>query len=333
MTVQEQTEDGARSTRAGDGGRPTSRRCPSPPTAASTSPSTTSSTSMTATGCSTSPAAPGWPSSSPRCGGRPARASTPPPGSSRSPGTATPTPTCGWGTCTRCRGSRIVRRRHELPRGLGHHAGRAHRDPPRARARRSPRPHRLGPHQGLARRVGPVPVPAGRPARVANQAAMVALGRPGAGEELLSAAGFVDVRRLDVPFAWEFADPEIYARALARPAPPTRPSGPSVKRPSTTRPSLAPSRSATACRCAPRSPSPATSRAKAEADIADRVETASTTRASSAAADVRIDRYGLRGRARLRQGTGWSRRPEPVPPARRRRPVGFQKSARASDRR
>jgi hypothetical protein len=44
---------------------------------------------------------------------------------------------------------------------------------------------------------------------------MVSLGRPGAGEQLLGSYGFVDVERLDVPFAWEFADPELYARALA----------------------------------------------------------------------------------------------------------------------
>jgi SAM-dependent methyltransferase len=54
---------------------------------------------------------------------------------------------------------------------------------------------------------------------VENQAAMVALGRPGAGEELLSASGFSDVRRVAVPFAWEFADPEVYARALASTGP------------------------------------------------------------------------------------------------------------------
>jgi SAM-dependent methyltransferase len=54
---------------------------------------------------------------------------------------------------------------------------------------------------------------------VANQAAMVALGRPGVGEELLAAVGFTDVRRIDVPFAWEFADPESYARALASTGP------------------------------------------------------------------------------------------------------------------
>jgi SAM-dependent methyltransferase len=54
---------------------------------------------------------------------------------------------------------------------------------------------------------------------VANQAAMVALGRPGAGEQLLAAHGFSDVRRVTVPFAWEFADPQSYARALASTGP------------------------------------------------------------------------------------------------------------------
>ena len=55
--------------------------------------------------------------------------------------------------------------------------------------------------------------------KVGNQAAMVSLGRPGAGEELLASNGFVDVERVDVPFAWEFADPELYARALAASGP------------------------------------------------------------------------------------------------------------------
>jgi hypothetical protein len=48
---------------------------------------------------------------------------------------------------------------------------------------------------------------------------MVSLGRPGAGERLLESCGFGDVERLDVPFAWEFADPELYARALAATGP------------------------------------------------------------------------------------------------------------------
>ena len=51
--------------------------------------------------------------------------------------------------------------------------------------------------------------------KVGNQAAMVSLGRPGAGEQLLQSHGFLDIARLAVPFAWEFADPELYARALA----------------------------------------------------------------------------------------------------------------------
>jgi SAM-dependent methyltransferase len=55
--------------------------------------------------------------------------------------------------------------------------------------------------------------------KVGNQAAMVSLGRPGAGEELLAAHGFGAVERLDVPFAWEFADPELYARAVTSSGP------------------------------------------------------------------------------------------------------------------
>jgi SAM-dependent methyltransferase len=55
--------------------------------------------------------------------------------------------------------------------------------------------------------------------KVDNQAVMVSLGRPGAGEQLLGSCGFADVERLDVPFAWEFADPELYARALAATGP------------------------------------------------------------------------------------------------------------------
>jgi SAM-dependent methyltransferase len=56
-------------------------------------------------------------------------------------------------------------------------------------------------------------------AKVDNQAAMVSLGRPGAGERLLESHGFADIQRLEVPFACEFADPELYARALASTGP------------------------------------------------------------------------------------------------------------------
>jgi SAM-dependent methyltransferase len=55
--------------------------------------------------------------------------------------------------------------------------------------------------------------------KVDNQAAMVSLGRPGVGENLLEANGFVDVRRIKIPFAWEFSDPQVYARALASTGP------------------------------------------------------------------------------------------------------------------
>jgi SAM-dependent methyltransferase len=55
--------------------------------------------------------------------------------------------------------------------------------------------------------------------KVDNQAVMVSLGRPGAGEQLLESYGFGDVERVEVPFAWEFADPQLYARALASTGP------------------------------------------------------------------------------------------------------------------
>jgi SAM-dependent methyltransferase/alkylhydroperoxidase family enzyme len=55
--------------------------------------------------------------------------------------------------------------------------------------------------------------------KVANQARMVALGRAGAGEQLLEQFGFVDIERATIPFAWEFADPDAFARALASTGP------------------------------------------------------------------------------------------------------------------
>jgi SAM-dependent methyltransferase len=57
------------------------------------------------------------------------------------------------------------------------------------------------------------------PEKVENQAAMVALGRPGVGEDLLTRYGFVDVERVEIPFVWEFTDPEMYARAIATTGP------------------------------------------------------------------------------------------------------------------
>jgi SAM-dependent methyltransferase len=54
---------------------------------------------------------------------------------------------------------------------------------------------------------------------VAHQADMVAMGRPGVGEELLARHGFVEIERVGVPFAWEFPDPATFARALATTGP------------------------------------------------------------------------------------------------------------------
>ena len=56
-------------------------------------------------------------------------------------------------------------------------------------------------------------------AKVENQASMVAFGRPGVGEDLLGRYGFVDIERIAVPGVWEFADPEIFARAMASTGP------------------------------------------------------------------------------------------------------------------
>lgn len=55
--------------------------------------------------------------------------------------------------------------------------------------------------------------------KVANQAAMVSLGRAGAGEKLLAAHGFEQIQRVQIPFAWEFADPEGFARSIASTGP------------------------------------------------------------------------------------------------------------------
>ncbi len=55
--------------------------------------------------------------------------------------------------------------------------------------------------------------------KVGNQAQMVSLGRPGAGEQVLESYGFAAIERVAVPFAWEFADPQLYARAVASSGP------------------------------------------------------------------------------------------------------------------
>jgi SAM-dependent methyltransferase len=51
--------------------------------------------------------------------------------------------------------------------------------------------------------------------KVRHQADMVSLGRPGVGEAFLDNCGFDVAERFEVPFVYEFADPDIFARTLA----------------------------------------------------------------------------------------------------------------------
>ena len=96
--------------------------------------------------------------------------------------------------------------------------------------------------------------------KVNNQAVMVSLGRSGAGEQLLGSYGFLDVERLNVPFAWDFADPQLYARARwPLRARPMRPSRASARLSFIAPPSSRLRRSyGMACRCGPKSTSWAT---------------------------------------------------------------------------
>ena len=55
--------------------------------------------------------------------------------------------------------------------------------------------------------------------KVQHQADMVALGRPGVGEAFLADRGFDVAERFEIPFAFEFADPETYARAVGSSGP------------------------------------------------------------------------------------------------------------------
>ena len=95
--------------------------------------------------------------------------------------------------------------------------------------------------------------------KVGNQAAMVSLGRPGAGEQLLASYGFADIERLDVPFAWEFADPATTRAPWPLWARPMKPSRTSARLSSIAPPSSRLGSSyAMACLCGPRSTSWAT---------------------------------------------------------------------------
>lgn len=55
--------------------------------------------------------------------------------------------------------------------------------------------------------------------KIGHQADMVSLGRPGVGEAFLAERGFEVGERFEVPFAFEYSDPETYARGLAATGP------------------------------------------------------------------------------------------------------------------
>jgi len=55
--------------------------------------------------------------------------------------------------------------------------------------------------------------------KIDHQADMVALGRPGIGEAFLDERGFDVAERFEVPFAFEYPDPETYARGIAATGP------------------------------------------------------------------------------------------------------------------
>jgi SAM-dependent methyltransferase len=55
--------------------------------------------------------------------------------------------------------------------------------------------------------------------KVQHQADMVSLGRPGVGEAFLDRCGFDVGERFEVPFVFEFPDPETFARGLASTGP------------------------------------------------------------------------------------------------------------------
>lgn len=55
--------------------------------------------------------------------------------------------------------------------------------------------------------------------KIGNQADMVSLGFPGVGEAFLADRGFEVGERFEVPFSFEYPDPETYARGLASTGP------------------------------------------------------------------------------------------------------------------
>ena len=55
--------------------------------------------------------------------------------------------------------------------------------------------------------------------KVMNQSDMVALGRPGVGEQAMRDHGFEPDERIEIDFTFEYPDPETYARGIAATGP------------------------------------------------------------------------------------------------------------------
>ena len=107
----------------------------------------------------------------------------------------------------------------ELPGDLGDDARRARRGVPRTGPRRPDRHHCVGPYQTVTGRLVARAVLARRPAegRQPGRDGLARASRCRRG--LLARFGFVDIERVDIPFAWEFADESMYARTLASTGP------------------------------------------------------------------------------------------------------------------
>jgi len=75
--------------------------------------------------------------------------------------------------------------------------------------------HLPGASYALAARLALAPFRLAAEEKVGNQAAMVSLGRPGAGEQLLGAHGFTGIERMAVPFAMAPAAGSACAPAAA----------------------------------------------------------------------------------------------------------------------
>ena len=161
---------------------------------------------------STWPAGADWPSSWRICAAPTVPESMRRGDSSRWPGTVTRLRTSVWATCTAALGGGELRRRDQLPRRLGHHGGAV-----------AESTGCCSPAAGSASPSGDISKPppgswalapfllADTPRSRTRPPWWHRADRCRGGTA--ARYGFIDIERVDVPFVWEFADPETYARA------------------------------------------------------------------------------------------------------------------------